>query len=312
MYTYFAYGLSIHSALPLPEFQTQSGVAADVVIQYASSAPSPAFGDGQHRFTSEEAYLVWEPIAAFRVRQGREVTIEPFPNVEESQIRLLLNPVLAVVLHQRQHLVLHASAIALQGNVVAFVGEKGAGKSTMAATLYKRGHELVADDIVALSKDDSLQVTPGFPQFKLWSDAVVALAEDPQTLSRLDAQYDKHARPVTERFCQTALPLKRIYVLAEGEKPAIKPLPPQLALRHLFTHWYLVSVANQLLQGEGAAVHLQQCARLVSQIPVCLLERPRDHALLPQVAEQIEADLFGHLPHPTASDLPVAHLHPLG
>lgn len=292
MYTYYAYGLSIHSALPLPEFQAMVGGAADVVIRYDSLAhPSPEF-EHRHRFTPEEAYLVWNTIAVFRVRQGREVIIEPFPGADEGQIRLLLNPVMAVVLHQRQYLVLHASAIALHGSVVAFVGEKGAGKSTMAATLYGRGYELVADDIVALQPGDLLQVAPGFPQFKLWSDAIVsALAEDPQTLPRLDARYAKHARAVTDRFCQTALPLKRIYVLAEGGEPAIKPLSPQAALRHLFAHWYLISVASQLLQGEGAALHLKQCAGLVSQVPVFVLERPRTHALLPEIAQLIEADL---------------------
>ena len=295
MYTYFAYGLGIHSALRLPEFQAIAGLEADVVIRYDALAdlrPS-LVADSQHFFTPEAAYLNWDKVAFFWVLQGKEIVIAPYPGADEAQIRLHLSSAMAVLLHQRQYLVLHASAVAIDGNVVAFVGEKGEGKSTMAATLYGRGHDLVADDIVAVDMRDRLLVPPGFPQLKLWSDAVVStLAQDPETLPRLDARYDKHARAVTERFCQTVLPLKRIYVLSEGAVPAIKPLEPQAALKQMFTHWYLAAVASQLLKGESAALHLRQCATLINQIPVQKLERPRALSLLPQVAELIEADLI--------------------
>jgi hypothetical protein len=295
MHTYFAYGLGIHSALPLPEFQAIAGVEADVVIRYdalADHRPSTV-SSSQHCFTPEAAYLRWDKVAIFRVVQGKEIVIAPFPGADKAQIRLHLSSVMAVLLHQRQYFVLHASAIAIEGNVVAFVGEKGKGKSTIAAMLYGRGHELVADDIVAVDMRDRLMVAPGFPQLNLWSDAVVStLAQDPETLPRLDARYDKHALPVTERFCQTVLPLKRIYVLSEGTAPAIKPLELQAALKQIFTHWYLADVANQLLKGESAALHLRQCATLVRQIPVQKLERPRALSLLPQIAQLIEGDLL--------------------
>lgn len=258
---------------------------------------SPTCLGNQHCFTPEAAYLNWDEVAVFRVPQGKEIVIAPFPGADEAQIRLLLSSAIAVLLYQRQYLVLHASAIAIEGNVVAFVGEKGEGKSTMAATLYGRGHELVADDIVAVDMRDCLLVAPGFPQLKLWSDAVVStLGQDPETLPRLDARYDKHARPVTERFCQTVLPLKRIYVLSEGTAPAIKPLEPQVALKQLFTHWYFASVADQLLKGESAALHLRQCATLINQIPVQGLERPRALSLLPQLAQLIETDNIEAIP----------------
>jgi serine kinase of HPr protein (carbohydrate metabolism regulator) len=46
---------------------------------------------------------------------------------------------------------LHASAVALQGRGVLFLGGSGAGKSTLCAHLVARGAELLADDVVLVS-----------------------------------------------------------------------------------------------------------------------------------------------------------------
>jgi len=41
----------------------------------------------------------------------------------------------------------------VNGNAVVFLGNKGYGKSTMAATLYARGHSFLADDLVLIVRD---------------------------------------------------------------------------------------------------------------------------------------------------------------
>ena len=95
----------------------------------------------------------------------------------------LLGPALALLLHQRGFLVLHASAVSLDGGVVAFLGHSGHGKSTTAATLHARGAAIVADDVVAvdLGAPGGPAALPGFPLLKLWPDAVTALGENPRT-----------------------------------------------------------------------------------------------------------------------------------
>jgi ATP-dependent phosphoenolpyruvate carboxykinase len=80
-----------------------------------------------------------------------------------------LGGVLFSVLYQRGLFVLHASGVNIGGNVVAFLGLKGQGKSTMAATLYGRGHSLVSDDMLAIQidGDNGPMAIPGFPNFKI-------------------------------------------------------------------------------------------------------------------------------------------------
>jgi hypothetical protein len=56
---------------------------------------------------------------------------------------------------------LHASAVATEHGIVAFVADQGGGKTTLAAEFVHRGGTLFADDIVAL--DDSGGTVIGHP-----------------------------------------------------------------------------------------------------------------------------------------------------
>src|SRR5262245_28440463 len=152
MFAYTAYGLHIHSALELPELVAAARPAsADLVISYGPIERRPTTGNyaqGDTWGSSGEAYLFWEDAGAFLVRGGREIIVHPLPGVEERVTRLfLLGAALGVLLYQRELVVLHASAVALNGSAVAFLGESGAGKSTMAAAMHAYGYEIIADDI---------------------------------------------------------------------------------------------------------------------------------------------------------------------
>ena len=46
--------------------------------------------------------------------------------------------------------VLHGGAVAVAGRGVAFVGHSGAGKSTLTADMSRRGHQYIADEVVAV------------------------------------------------------------------------------------------------------------------------------------------------------------------
>jgi len=295
MYSYSAYGLTIHSVLSLPELETTSAANANVTIRIekiAWSAATDRWSDFQ--LTPEEAFLYWQTVGKFWVRSGHEIIVDPLPDLDERIIRLpLLGAVMAVLLHQRGYLVLHASAISLADRAVAFVGEKGQGKSTMAATLHAQGYQFLADDIVAIDFDHSGHpiVLSGFPQFKLWADAVLAIGDNPEMLPRVHPQVDKRSHRINDRFAQTKSPLKQIYVLQHGTDIRIQRLNPQQTILHLIANSYMSRFGNQMLQGAEAANHLRQCIALAKQIPICALQRPRSLELLPRITQLIETDL---------------------
>lgn len=291
MFSYIAYGLAIRSALPFPELLRGGGGAeVEVSVRSLGGLPSESIRTGSRfHVTEDDACLFWNRVGGMRVQGGGRIIIEPAPGVEARVLRLfVLGPALAVLLHQRGRLVLHGSAVAVDGRAVVFLGGPGWGKSTLAAALYARGHGILADDVTAVDGDaGSPMVFPGFPQLKLWPEAAAALGDGPETLARIHPLLEKRARPAGRGFPEAPLPLKRIYVLARGPAHEIEPLRPQEALVELVRHSYCA----RLLQALDARRHFLQCATLAARVPVCRLKGERSLSALPDLAQLVEDDL---------------------
>ena len=293
MHSYRAYGLGIQSVLSLPELVTAK-TASDVTIRRGSvdrTPPGEAHVGNNFWATPPQTCLFYDQVGALLVRGGREIIIDADPGVEERVLRLfILGPALALILHQRGRLILHASAAAIERAAAAFMGGPGWGKSTMAAALHARGHGLVADDVVPVEvgESDFPKVYPGFPQLKLWPDTATSLGEALEQLPRLHPRLEKRARRATQRFAQESLPLKRVYVLAEGSPQRIEPLSAQEALVELVRHSYTV----RLLEATGtAATHFLQCSTLVNKVPIRRLLKSQCLEDLPELARMVEEDL---------------------
>ena len=287
-HAYQAYGLSIRSTIELPELRSAGSIARADLSIHSGPVTGPELGERFSRLAWTEAgdaCLAFREAGAFLVRGGREITADPAPQADESVLRLyLLGPVLAMALHQRGWLILHASAVAINGRVTAFLGGSGWGKSTMAAALQQRGHPLVADDFIAVpvgpAAGAELRVYPGFPQLKLWPAAAASLGADVDQLPRLHPGFEKRAQRLSGGFAQAALPLEHLYVLAEGEPAGIQPLDKQAALVELVRHSYM----SQSLPAGNAAGHLRQCAALLGGVRLSRLQRPLSLPDLPALS----------------------------
>jgi energy-coupling factor transporter ATP-binding protein EcfA2 len=183
----------------------------------------------------------------------------------------------------------------LNGTAVAFLGHKGSGKSTIAAALYAQGHQLVADDVVAVDVSGVKRPTvfPALPQFKLWPEAAVAcLGDMPEALPRVHPQVEKRLRPVTGRFVPGPVALGHLYVLERGSALEIERLRPQEAMIKLISYSYMALFGQQGLQMRGAQ-HFFQCTDLAKNIPTYRLRRPSSLALLSTTACLVDAHLTG-------------------
>lgn len=298
MFNYFVYGLHIASELELPEFMELDTSAIDsepdITVQWGDARPfvaSQPLVDDYYQTQDGDFYFSWELSGSYLVEQGNRITIQPRPEIEESATRIpLCGVVMATLLSQRGLLVMHASAIEIAGQAVAFVGHKGQGKSTMSAALHGLGYPLVADDVVAIHFDATGQptVTPGIPMFKLWPDAVeAAFQEDPESLAKVHPVLEKRARLAKENFSSRPLPLETLYVLETAESIELSNLVPQAAMAQLFVHSYMARFGNRLLQGAAGEKHFKACTHFLANTEICSLKRPRDLTLLPAIAQQV-------------------------
>lgn len=291
MYLYSAYGLSIRSDLPLPELTASAGASSDVTLRLGSLSrgwPRPQERDASICLHAQ-VYLWWRHLGAVLIREGREVIVDPLPDVDPGLLRLyLLGSAFSILLHQRGYFTLHSSSVTLSTGAVAFVGMKGRGKSTTAAALWRRGHPLLADDLVAIRtcSEEGAVVVPGFPAFRLTPESLAAsLAEDPAEWPCVAAQSEKRLRSAGERFAGRSAPLKRIYVVEKGDELRIERLTSQAALLELLRHTYVFRLLGAM---KAEAWHLRECSRILRHTSIYRLVRSDDISDLPRLLDLIE------------------------
>jgi hypothetical protein len=293
---YGAYGLTVVSALPLPGLLPGSG-KADVFIELAAAEgdaplePTPIVCVAA---TPELAHLSWGGVGELRIEQGRRITVRPVPGAEEDALRLfVLGAGFGVLLHQRGLLVLHASAVAVEGRAVGFVGPKGFGKSTTAAALHKRGHPLISDELLAVRFDgpNVALVVPGPPELRLWSDSLLSTGENPNLAVKVRSGIDKFKLSAMN-VVPDELPLHRLYLLDAGEQSSIRPTSPSEALFGVIPHLYAHRFGTAFMQATGAARPFEQMYSLLRKASVRRLVRRRDLAQLPDIARLVEQDLL--------------------
>jgi hypothetical protein len=115
----------------------------------------------------------------------------------------------------------------------------------------------------------------------------MALGNDLEALPLLHPLLTKRACPAREGFSAAPLPLRQIYVLAEGPIQEVAPLGPQEVLIELVRHTYGI----RYLKAAGTSPHFLQCARLANQVPVRRLKTPRDLQSLAALARLVEEDV---------------------
>lgn len=227
-------------------------------------------------------------------RAGKEIWATwPESATLEDTSSYLLGPVLGLLLRLRGITCLHASAVALEGHSVVFVGAEGAGKSTTAAAFAREGHGVLSDDVVALTEVESgFLVVPSYPHLCLWPASVAMLYGSVDALPHFSRGWEKHRLSLGDRgarFEGQPRPLGAIYLLGERRKesaPAVEPVRPQAGLLSLVADTF----ANKILDREMRAREFDVLGRLVTSVPVRRVFPPSDPNKLGALCRMIEAD----------------------
>jgi hypothetical protein len=285
LHFYVAYGAGIHSELPFPELMTVKDVSDDITILLRDISNS------ENLATQNATCFLGKTanVGMFLVRGGKEIIIDPTPGVDIDLLRtIVLGPIWAVLLRQRELAVFHASSININNSAIAFLGGSGWGKSTLARAFYDRGYGIVTDDVLAVRTEESPpQVFPAYPSVKLFPETVNFLGREAGITSPVHSRTEKHPHRVALNFSQGPLPLRRIYILAADACNHIEPLPSQEAFVELVRNSRAVSLLRDQDSRNG---HLRQCADIVTKVPICRLKRRFVLSDLPEVVQLIEED----------------------
>ena len=253
-----------------------------------------SFADGTiwttfHRL-GDDYYLRFPEIADFELSQdGRRVKGWPVPGVSDATIQhLYLNQVLPLALGKQGKLVLHGSAVEINGKSIAFIGESGRGKSTLAASFATSGSPFLTDDGLLLEHvGDQYHVIPSHPSVRLWSDSEDALIGK-NVLSAPAVQFTNKARFMAGRdvvFCKNPRELCGVYFLGEGAESEVQfqRIKPAQVLIELVKNSFLLGADEK----DALAYHFDQLSRL-SILPIHYkLDYPRRYENLPHLRASI-------------------------
>ena len=297
MYRYNAYGLTIESAFELPELPacSESGQTPDIVFERGSVEPAPESAPGKRgrriQASPGRCRLTYDAFGTFLVEDGTRVTFDPGSSEVTDTMavrRLFENEILGVAHHLRGNLVLHASAVSVNGRGAVFLGPRGAGKSTTAAAFSGQGYTVLEDDVVAIDiGGERPTLFPGVPQLRLKPDAVEALGIEGTTTHRDDGGSGKQYLELEP--ASDPVPFSRCYLLQDGEPIRFEELPARDRVVELVSRTHAQGLVRKTAMETD---HFQQCTTVADSVPFQKLYRPRDHEELPAVVEAVASDLF--------------------
>ena len=178
-FTYSVFGITVRSTAPIPgliplqasignpDIELSLGCSASpldtlhsnrsesVVYKSAYTAPSgaPALRILQEQEHGLFHLVYFDGMQFWMDRHGTKLWASwPSESSVEEAATYILGPVLGLLLRFRGITCLHASAVAIGGSVIAFVGAEGAGKSTTAAAFARAGYAAVSDDVVRIGR----------------------------------------------------------------------------------------------------------------------------------------------------------------
>lgn len=299
MHTYFYGPFRLDSEIEIPELRNLSATGERLVTIRAGGVPASipqGFDAGTAvQLTATEFLLRINGVARYYVANGSEVRVESLPGVPVSDISTyLLGSVFGALCHQNRLLPLHASAIAQGEQVTAFLGDSGSGKSTLAASLNRRGHTIVSDDICLLDPADAgnPRVIPVAGWLKLWNQSLEHLGQTADERHRVFSTEDKYRVPLPPAGSE-ARHLARLIFLERAEEQDAAPTLVRLsipeAVAALMDMTYAVYIP--VLSGQQPRL-FRECAALLAHAEAFRLRRPWSLSRSDEVLDLLERELL--------------------
>lgn len=285
---YALYGLVIRSELPLAAPVAPAAAGGDLTVRLGEELPGGAappvgeiwaqvdFGHGQvTQLTRTPAgwSLHYATAGEFRLAGDlRSATAHPLPESSSGRTSALPGSVLSWWLNLRGEPVLHASAVAIGGEAIAFLGASGMGKSTLATLLCSAGARLVTDDVLRLRRlPDGFACHPGTGELRLRPNAAPLSALFPAD----QANRSTDGR-TTVRFASAPAGLPRLRAIflprpnRELRELRVEPLSPVQASFHLNGYPRVLGWRVD----EPRRRQFELFAALAQAVPVCQLHVP--------------------------------------
>jgi hypothetical protein len=309
VHTYGVYGITLRSQIPLALPEYPSAGLAEIELQmrgpdYFSEAiagtplESSRFSTYQYaHLKSGESYVRWEGVGEFLVSgDGRRITCGRMRESHEESFQVyLLGQALSFALVRCGFEPFHATCIVVNGEAVAFLGDSGFGKSSLAAYFLNVGDRLLTDDLLLLQeRPEGFLAFPGPPRIKLLPDMARKYLGGVDGGVPMNPRTPKLILPLNgNRICDSPVILRAIYELSpphdmkDGQEVEFE----SLSSREAFVELSCNTFNYVILDSDRTHRQLKETARIANTVPVKRLLHPRSLGVLPLVRQAILEDL---------------------
>jgi hypothetical protein len=305
MHSYQIFDRIVGSNFPLSGLIEISGTDADISVELCSGESDLTGFTWIHEWKTHEG-----EVAIACARQG-EVYVLRFPGLADFIVdtsknviralpvdgisagtvsHLLIDQVIPRLVCHGGRMVMHASAVALDpDHTVAFLGDTGRGKSTLASSYVNSGCRLLTDDCLLVEKRGlALFGIPAYPSLRLWPDSQEAMFPGSRRFTEM-AHYTNKRQLTgieTEQASADPIAITVLFVLGEaGKAPRddsilIEAVSGMTAMMAMIESAFTLDVVSK----EVARRNFQLVADVAqSGVPLYTLNYARRYELLPKV-----------------------------
>lgn len=223
---------------------------------------------------------------------GRLVRCIPVPGLSQAALEhLYRNQVYPLALSKLGKLVVHGSAVEHGTGAIAFLGESGRGKSTLAAAFALRGQPFLTDDALVIERADNNEFLahPSPPSLRLWADSRDFLLKNDFQLAP-SVEYTSKDRLLADarlEHCLEPRTLNAVYFLGDGSaaEVTVRPINPAQAMMKWVNYSFLLDVMDPTL----IKSNFEKVADLANNLACFELDYPRKFDTIDQVVAAIEA-----------------------
>lgn len=290
-YDYVLCGWPIRSVFPLPSLVSRVDGLAPCVDILCGSVTEPQeealVRTVAVAIYADRALVVIPRLGRFLVESGARITVEPAPGARTDDLHVFLCSICLGLLAQQRGLeAFRGSAVAIDAGVIAFLGQPGTGRSSIAAAIALRGYSVVADDVVVIQPERLIALPVG-SGVALWKDAAHALGIDVNDLPPVRRGMQKYLARLGGSCGSSPLPLSAVVLCTDHQQrvtPTLTRVEPREAFAAIQATLYPPEITGPV---ELARRRLEAVARVAHRTPVYALGRTATLATMPESVELV-------------------------
>ena len=304
------FDVALDSDIDLPELPEISN--ADTMIRIRKGIKNSDWLDRlswQHHWYTEnrsvcislarcdDRYILRFPELVDFVITCSSATVEYYADLKfppETIRHLLLDQVIPRMLGQQGRLVLHASAIELpeSNKAIAFIGDSGWGKSTLASSFHQNGAKLLTDDCLLIEIcDDKVSCIPNYYGVRLFEDSADAIFNGNNQSVQVAHYSEKKRLLIDHHDCMSdPVELDGIFLLEDpvnfgsATTISIKPIEGVEDFMRLIGQIFIIDVSEKNLYKNL----FNNIKKIFSQgVPIYRLSYPHNYTMLPSVQKNV-------------------------